>query len=309
MRIRNLIAAVTLLLTFASISDAADLLYVSLNNEIITYDTSSNVGSTISASRAVFANTQLNEAFGMAFDVSGNLYVANRSGNSISKFNKSGSYVSNITSNLNEPTGIAFDSSGNLYVANQSGNSISKFNSSGGFVSSITSNLNYPLGIVFDSSGNLYAANHFVSTISKFDASGAYISSISTHLDGPWGMAFDSSGNLYTTNNGLSANINEISKHNSSGTYIGSITSNLTSPLGIVFDSTGNLYASNYRANTITKFDPSGNFLTSWSTGTGVYGASPYMAFKPVSVPEPSTYILATIAASTLAYVAHSRKK
>ena len=263
---RTLIAAVTMLLTFTSIADAVDLLYVSLNNEIITYDTSSNVGSSISATRAVFANTQLNEAFGMAFDVSGNLYVANRSGNSISKFNTSGSYVSNITSNLNEPTGIAFDSTGNLYVANQSGNSISKFNSSGGFVSSITSNLNYPLGI-----------------------------------------AFDSSGNLYTTNNGLSANINEISKHNSSGTYIGSITSNLTSPLGIVFDSTGNLYASNYRANTITKFDPSGNFLTSWSTGTGVYGASPYMAFKPVSVPEPSTYVLAAIAKCTMVYVVRKR--
>ena len=306
---RTLIAAVTMLLTFTSIADAVDLLYVSLNNEIATYDTSSNVGSTIAATKAVFANTHLNEPYGMAFDNSGNLYVANRGGNSISKFDTSGLYVSNITSNLNVPTGIAFDSSGNLYVANQDGNSISKFNASGGFVSNITTNLNYPLGIAFDSSGNLYAANHFVSTISKFDGSGAYINSISTHLDGPWGIAFDSLGNLYASNNGSNANINEISKYDSAGSYLGSITSNLTSPLGITFDSSGNLYAANYRANTISKFNSSGNFLTSWSVGTGVYGAAPFLAFKPVSVPEPSTYILVTIAASALAFVAHRSKR
>ena len=119
-----------------------------------------------------------------------------------------------------------------------------------------------PYGLAFDSTGNLYAGNYFGNTISKFNASGGFLSSIGSN-------------------------------------------SNLNGPRGLAFDSTGNLYAANDFNNTISKFDSSGNFLTSWSTGT----ANPrFLAFKPVTVPEPSTYALATIATGVMAYLARRRK-
>ena len=115
----------------------------------------------------VFASTGVNNAMGLAFDRSGNLYAANFgsntmqsllrtgptwaysrmslarpdslstrqaicmsliSGNTIARFTSSGVPLINFTSLiLNNPEGLAFDSLGNLYVANNSGNSITIF--------------------------------------------------------------------------------------------------------------------------------------------------------------------------------------
>jgi sugar lactone lactonase YvrE len=290
----------TLLLALAAPLPAADMLYVSLgNNTIVSFDTTGDVGVTIAATMSTFANTNLDSPTGLAFDSSGNLYAANYSGATISKFNQLGGYVSNISgiSNLNGPRGLAFDTSGNLYAANYGGSTISKFNAAGVYVSNIATNLARPDGLAFDNSGNLYAANYNDYTISKFNASGAYLSNISSNYAA--GLAFDNSGNLYAANQ-----IGTINKFNASGGYINSITTNLSTPNGLAFDSSGNLYAANGTSKTISKFDSSGTFLTSWSTGS----SPTFLAFKPVSVPEPSTYALATIATSVLAYLARRRK-
>ena len=123
----------------------------------------------------------------------------------------------------------------------------------------------------------------------------------STNLNSPFGLAFDSSGNLYAANLSNST----ISKFDSSGVYQSNITSNLNSPYGLAIDSSGNLYAANFLGSTISKFNSSGSFLTSWSTGT----ANPaFLAFKTVSVPEPSTYALTAIATGVMAYLARRRK-
>ena len=82
-------------------------------------------------------------------------------------------------------------------------------------------------------------------------------------------------------------------------------STNLANPVGLAFDSSGNLYAANETNRTISKFSSSGTFLTSWSTGSS---KPVYLAFKPVTVPEPSTYALATIATGVMAYLARRRK-
>ena len=252
-----------MLLALAAPLPAVDILYVTMNNNtIVSFDTTGNNGSTIAASVATFAST-----------------------------------------NLNSPNGLAFDALGNLYAANVGDNTISKFNSAGGYLSNITTNADAPYGLAFDSSGNLYAASNTMPTqsISKFNSSGAYISDITTSLDNPFGLAFDSSGNLYAAN----TNDNTISKFNSSGGYLSSISWNLNVPVGLAFDTSGNLYAANSNDKTISKFNSSGTFLTSWSTGT----ASPsFLTVHAVSVPEPSTYALATIATGVMAYLARRRK-
>ena len=126
------------------------MLYVTLsNNTIVSYDTSSGNAATIAASVATFASTNLNSPFGLAFDSSGNLYAANNSINTISKFNSSDGYVSSISGNLNVPAGLAFDSSGNLYAANYGNSTISKFNSSGSFLTSWSTGTAKPSSLAF----------------------------------------------------------------------------------------------------------------------------------------------------------------
>ena len=194
-----------------------------------------------------------------------------------------------------------------LYVSLQD-NTIVSYDTSSGVAATIaasmntfaSTNLSSPQGLAFDSSGNLYAANYGNNTISKFNASGAYVSNITTNLIGPAGLAFDTSGNLYAAN----YDNNSISKFNSAGTFLSQINSNLSNPYGLAFDTSGNLYAANAVGNTISKFNSSGTFLTSWSTGSNPN----YLAFKPVTVPEPSTYALATIATGVMAYLARRRK-
>ena len=146
-------------------------------------------------------------------------------------------------------------------------------------------------------------------TIVSFDTTGNNGSTIaasvatfaSTNLNSPNGLAFDALGNLYAAN----TNDNTISKFNSSGGYLSSISGNLNVPVGLAFDTSGNLYAANSNDKTISKFNSSGTFLTSWSTGT----ASPsFLTVHAVSVPEPSTYALATIATGVMAYLARRRK-
>jgi len=231
-RLSRVACSMVWLLAFAAPLPAVDMLYVTLgDNTIVTYDTTGNVGTTIAATKAVFANTNLNVPYGLAFDSSGNLYAANVVDNTISKFNSAGTYLSNITGNLNRPVGLAFDSSGNLYAANVGDNTISKFNASGAYLSNITGNLNSPVGLAFDSSGNLYAANIFNDTISKFNASGAYVSNITGNLNSPIGLAFDTSGNLYAANNYNST----ISKFDASGTFLTSWNTGAGNPLMLAF--------------------------------------------------------------------------
>jgi DNA-binding beta-propeller fold protein YncE len=215
----------------------AEVLYVSMSDDtIVAYDISLGTAADIESSKTVFASTNLDNPYGLAFDSAGHLYAANFAANSISKFDSAGGFVSAITSNLDGPLGLAFDAAGNLHAANGSGDTIATFNPAGGLVSAIVLFLDGPTGLAFDSAGNLWAANGESTTISIFNPAGGLISAIST--DGPGGLAFDSAGNLYAAN--------------------GSITS-----------------------RTISKFDASGSFLFSWSTGA----AAP--RFLAVSAPQP----------------------
>jgi YVTN family beta-propeller protein len=99
----------------------------------------------------IFA-TGLNTPRGVAFDASGNLYVANSiSSGIISKIDTLGN-VTTFATGLSNPNGLVFDNSGTLYVANGGNNTISKIDS-GGNVSSFATGLGGgPRGLAFDSS-------------------------------------------------------------------------------------------------------------------------------------------------------------
>jgi YD repeat-containing protein len=278
---------------------AADVLYVTMSNDtIVKYDTSGN-------SLGVFADTGLSDPRGMAFDASGNLYVANYIANSLSKFDSQGNYLpaQSIALGLNFSVGVAIDGAGAIYVSNESSARIRKFDAAGNLLAtSVTGNT--PTALAFDGSGNLRVANRTGNTIARYDTSlNALGGTISTDLNRPRGLAIDASGNIYAAN----AFTDDISKFSSTGTFLGRIGSstNLNNPYGLTFDSEGYLYVANELTRTIAKFSPTGTFVTAWATGA----TSPrFIAIPGTPVPEPGAIVLGAIALAT-AFIAKRRSR
>ena len=127
----------------------------------------------------------------MAFDSSGNFYVANSGvynqggvlvsaggagANTIEKFTSAGVDLGTFATSLNIPFGLALDSSGNVFVSNAGNDTIIKLSPSGTPTTFATAStgLSRPEGLAFDSAGNLYVANAGNGTIEEFTPGGSH---------------------------------------------------------------------------------------------------------------------------------------
>ncbi len=99
-----------------------------------------------------------NNPYGVAIDSSGNVWVANTGGTTITEIPATGGNGVTYTSGSN-PQGIAIDSSGNIWVTNYNGNSIEEIPATGGNGITYTSGFNGTIGIAIDASGNVWVAN------------------------------------------------------------------------------------------------------------------------------------------------------
>ena len=167
---------------------------------------------------------------GMAFDSSGNLYVANceicytgipgNAPDQILVFAPGGTVpIRTITANLNGALGVALDANNTLYVENcincyvggeqdippgsDTITEYSSFATGSNYLRTITfaSQPDIPTGLAFDSSNNLYVGNFGPNTVTEY-APGTTTPSktISTGINEPTGLAFDKQGTLYVSN-------------------------------------------------------------------------------------------------------------
>ncbi|HEY5311060.1 MAG TPA: hypothetical protein VIK18_01030, partial [Pirellulales bacterium] len=159
----------------------------------------------------------------LAFDSSGNLYVANYGNNTVEEF-APGSTTASATysAGVSGPEALVFDSSGNLYVANANNNTVQEF-APGSTTASATysAGMNHPIALAFDSSGNLYVANTGNVTVEEFGPGSTTPSAtFSAGISYPIALAFDSSGNLYVVNDG-NATVGEFSPASTTPTAAG----------------------------------------------------------------------------------------
>jgi DNA-binding beta-propeller fold protein YncE len=107
---------------------------------------------------------------GIATDTTGNIWVANSGGSSVTKFDALGITTTDATGflsgstgytvgSLTAPAAIAIDTNGNAWVAN--GNSTVSEISASGATGTLFSGggLNSPTGVAIDASGNVWIAN------------------------------------------------------------------------------------------------------------------------------------------------------
>jgi sugar lactone lactonase YvrE len=205
---------------------------IDVNDLVSTYAGSGIIGNT----NGSLNNASFNYPSGIAFDNTGNLYVADAQNNRIRKIT-TGGIVSNFagtgakadvdgslsTAAFNQPTNIAIDKKGNLYISEPFSNLIRKITADG-IVSTYagtkvsgatngkasTATFNSPGGLAVDTDGNLYIAdvqNNMVRVITTTGIVGTLAGSgIAGYADGtaakasfnkPTGLGFDANGNLY----------------------------------------------------------------------------------------------------------------
>ena len=233
--------------------DALGNLYVSDYNRVRKIN-SLGIISTIAGGAVGFSgdggqatSAALNTPWGITFDATGNLYIADWVNQRIRQVNtlgiittfagsgatgiSSGSYSGDggqaTAATLNSPQGIAFDATGNLYIADGGNNRIRMVNTLG-VISTFAGNgtggpfgnggqataaeLQGPQGVAFDASGNLYIADYSNNRIQKVNTSG-----IVNTCAGNWGASYSGDGGLATT-------------------------ASLNGPEGITVDAAGNIY-------------------------------------------------------------------
>jgi hypothetical protein len=200
------------------------------------FTNSSTAGATIASG--------LNGPQGMAFDTSGNLYVANDGNMTVVIYNpplnNSSTPSVSISNGVSNPTGVAFDSGGNLYVESSNGNSLQiyhpPFSAASSPTVSITNGINYPDGLAFDSAGNLYVVNFGNNNVSiynpPFSNTSSPSASISNGVSNPQGVAFDSIGNLYVANRSGTVTIYSPPFSNTSSPSV-TVSSGLNNPQGV----------------------------------------------------------------------------
>ena len=219
-------------------------------------------------SKTIFASG-LSKPYGLAFDGSGNLFVADSDSGSgaIIKFLPDGSRIT-IAGALNSPLAVAFDRTGNMFVAEYGENRILKF-SPGNPTTIFASGLGRPTALAVDNAGNVYEADFLSGAILKFTPAGTK-STFTSGLNQPVGLAFDSTGNLFVADQAADT----ILKFAPDGTKT-TFASGLSHPIGLAFDSAGNLFEADSTSGTIFIFTPA-----KFPFATGV-GSPVGLAFEP----------------------------
>jgi len=286
------------------------------------------------AKSVIATKTEISLVDGVAVDKRGNVYIARRDNNVISRIDQKGnmtSYAGNgasgfsgdggeaVQATLNVPAGLAFDKSGNLFVADRNNHRIRKVDSRGiittvagtgtaGFSGdgdlATKAQLNHPSGITFDKKGNLFFSDRSNERIRVIDSKGKIRTyagngkegfkgdsgpALEASLDKPFGIAFDRKGNLYIADRGN----NRIRKVNTQGIittvagdggffFMGdngpAYRASIAGPTGVAVDDQGTLYIADRNNNRIRSVDPQGMITTIAGTGQQDYNGDAEVA-------------------------------
>ena len=281
MRIKNALSSNILILLLAGTTEFIfNSNALALPGDLFASDVATNsivAYNATDGTKTTFA-TGLNSPQGLAFDHSGNLYVADAGSGNIYKFGRGGGRTT-FASGLLNPIGLAIDGV-DLLVAENSGNVVSSFPLAGGPKRISIPSITGPLGLDFDGL-NRYVANG--ASVFKVAPDGTR-----TDIDpgdGSRDVTLDTGGNVF-----VSTDDGGITKIKTDGTIM-PFASGLIDPWGLAFrpkrysrdvEAVGNLLVADTGAGQIYQYTVDGN-----RTLFGTAGGSPnFLAFETIFPPK-----------------------
>src|SRR5271165_740139 len=209
---------------------------------------------------------QLNNPTNVAFDSTGNFYIADTDNSVIREVSTDGT-ITTVAGIVCSQTQTTFCGPGYL----------------GDGAQAAAAQLDIPLGVAADSAGNVYISDTGNNVLRKVTASGI-ISTIATNLrlQHPAGLAMDGAGNLYiadTNNNRImklapTGAIALVAGNGAAG-YSGdggpAAKAQLSFPTGVAVDGAGNIYIADKTNSRIRKVTTDGNINTIAGIGQALY--------------------------------------
>jgi prepilin-type N-terminal cleavage/methylation domain-containing protein len=195
----------------------------------------------------------------LAYD-GANMWVANNSGNSITKVTSAGA-ISTFPATGVSPIGMAYDGF-YMWSANGASNSLTKITSIGVTVNYPGTGPN-PYAVAYDGT-NIWIPNYGDSSVTKMNAN---TGTTTTYLGigaGPRSIAYDGT-NMWTANF-TGSSVTRITPSGATTTYGGTGTN----PYGIAFDGT-NMWTADLNGNSVTKIAPGGG-MTIYPIGVSPRG-------------------------------------
>ncbi len=236
-------------------TDAQDNVYVAENYSSTGGPRVTRVTPT-GASSIVVPNGVLGHVTGLACNASGDLFIADGTGNGASGLNGTnqifklsrGGTSAVVFAAIANPIGLATDSSGAVYAASFADRAVYKFSTSGTPIGRVGPVLpDRPYGIAVDSSGSIFVAGYGLgstsgggSTIYKISSAGVLTTYASPPIVDAYGLAIDATGVLWASYYN-SLKLVRITAQASYTIIPGGWTAD-DAPNGVAFDSTGALY-------------------------------------------------------------------
>jgi streptogramin lyase len=222
---------------------------------------------------------------GVPVNSSGSVWVADKGGNRIQKFDPTGKFIAKYgvtgsgNGQFNRPSSIAIDRDGNVLVADSNNHRIQKLSPEGQFISKFGSfgsgngQLNKPEEVVADAKGNIWVADTQNGRVQKFGTNGGFLKVLdSGQLYEPTGLDVDPSGNVWVAD----WQKNRISVFNSEGEFLknigsaGSGNGQFNRLDGLEIDDQGNVWVGDQNNNRVQRFNLAGQYVGKFgSAGSG----------------------------------------